>query len=184
MLLDLGTGDGRAVLRAARAQPRALAIGLDANADAMRRSARMAARPASKGGTPNALFVVADACAMPTELQQLASEVRIVFPWASLLEGVLGRGDGMLARIASACRPGAEVRAWWSVTDRDAVDDAPADAVRLAWEAAGFTVQAIGLADASAVAATESSWAKRLGVADGRRPAMALVAILRSGATG
>jgi 16S rRNA (adenine(1408)-N(1))-methyltransferase len=51
--LDLGTGDGRAVLAAASARPDTLTIGVDPVADAMARSSRRA--PA------NALFAVAAA---------------------------------------------------------------------------------------------------------------------------
>jgi 16S rRNA (adenine(1408)-N(1))-methyltransferase len=56
--LDLGTGDGRAVLAAAAARPDALVIGVDASAAAMAESSRRAAR---RGALPNALFAVAAA---------------------------------------------------------------------------------------------------------------------------
>jgi 16S rRNA (adenine(1408)-N(1))-methyltransferase len=56
--IDLGTGDGRAVLAAAAARPDALVIGVDASADAMIEASRRAAR---RGALPNALFAVAAA---------------------------------------------------------------------------------------------------------------------------
>jgi 16S rRNA (adenine(1408)-N(1))-methyltransferase len=56
--LDLGTGDGRAVLAAAAARPDTLVIGVDASATAMNESSRRAAR---RGALPNALFAVAAA---------------------------------------------------------------------------------------------------------------------------
>ena len=42
-IVDLGTGDGGAVVRIARAQPRALVIGIDADAAAMRERSAAAA---------------------------------------------------------------------------------------------------------------------------------------------
>ena len=58
MAVDLGTGDGRRVLRAASARPDTLVIGVDANAAGMAEASRRAAR---RGALPNALFVVAAA---------------------------------------------------------------------------------------------------------------------------
>lgn len=56
--IDLGTGDGRAVLARAAAEPDTLAIGVDASAPAMATASRRAAR---RDALPNALFVVAAA---------------------------------------------------------------------------------------------------------------------------
>jgi 16S rRNA (adenine(1408)-N(1))-methyltransferase len=56
--IDLGTGDGRYVLRAAAEQPDTLVIGLDADAAAMAAASRRAAR---RDALPNALFAVAAA---------------------------------------------------------------------------------------------------------------------------
>jgi 16S rRNA (adenine(1408)-N(1))-methyltransferase len=57
-VIDLGTGDGRRVLRAARARPEILHVGIDANAAGMAEASRRAAR---RGALPNALFAVAAA---------------------------------------------------------------------------------------------------------------------------
>ena len=58
MAIDLGTGDGRYVLRAAAERPNTLVIGLDANTAAMAAASRRAAR---RNALPNALFAVAAA---------------------------------------------------------------------------------------------------------------------------
>jgi len=63
--IDVGTGDGRAVLETGAAFPASLAIGLDAHAAAMAEASRRAARPALKGGLPNAMFLLAAAEAIP-----------------------------------------------------------------------------------------------------------------------
>jgi tRNA G46 methylase TrmB len=53
--IDLGTGDGRYVLRAAAEHLDTLVIGLDANAAAMAEASRRAER---RHALPNALFLV------------------------------------------------------------------------------------------------------------------------------
>ena len=108
--MDLGTGDGRAVLARARTEPATLAIGIDANAASMIESSRRAAKPEQKGGRPNALFVVAAAETPPPELARLADEVTITLPWGSLLDGVLGHDDRVAAGVASLVAPGGLVR--------------------------------------------------------------------------
>jgi 16S rRNA (adenine(1408)-N(1))-methyltransferase len=85
----VGTGDGAAVLQRARAQPATLAIGVDTNAGNLREAIRKAAKPAHKGGLPNALFVVRDATPALEALAGRVDELSIVLPWGSLLRAVL-----------------------------------------------------------------------------------------------
>jgi 16S rRNA (adenine(1408)-N(1))-methyltransferase len=102
--IDVGTGDGRAVLFIAAAEPTTLAIGIDANAASMAEASRRAAGPPRKGGLANALFVVAAAEAPPEELRGLAARVTVLFPWGSLLRGCLGAhasvAEGMAGLVA------------------------------------------------------------------------------------
>lgn len=88
VIVDLGTGDGRHVLRTARAQPDALVVGVDPVADAMADSARRAGSKPARGGVDNALFVVAGLERLPVALRGLAREVTVNFPWGSLLRAV------------------------------------------------------------------------------------------------
>jgi 16S rRNA (adenine(1408)-N(1))-methyltransferase len=174
--VDLGTGDGRAVLARARAEPSTLVIGIDANAASMIESSRRAARSARKGGSPNALFVVAAAEAPPPELACLANDLTITLPWGSLLDGVLGRDDRVAAGIASLVAPGGRVRSIVSTTacdgrDLPALDDTFAVAIADAWAGHGLRLEAFRPATADDLAAAHSSWARRLGL--GRRGAAA-----------
>src|SRR5436190_16837280 len=105
-MVDLGTGDGRFVLLAARRDPTTLAIGIDADAASMLEASRRAARAPKKGGLANALFVVSAVEAIPEELAEIADDIRIAFPWGSLLRGVVGADDHVLAGIASFAKPG------------------------------------------------------------------------------
>jgi 16S rRNA (adenine(1408)-N(1))-methyltransferase len=156
--LDLGTGDGRAVLAAAAARPDVLVIGVDASAAAMRDASRKAAR---RGALPNALFAVAAAEQPP--LAAVAGEITINFPWASLLRGVLGRDETVLAGVAALAAPGATVSALVSVVPRDGVPPVPAAGeLAAAYARHGLELVEARRATAAEVAASGSSWAKRL----------------------
>jgi 16S rRNA (adenine(1408)-N(1))-methyltransferase len=99
VMLDLGTGDGAAVLRAARACPGTLAIGVDADASGLRDTSRKAA---GRNGLPNALFLVGDATEALQLLHRRVDELRITLPWGSLLRRVLtGERDFALAVAGS-----------------------------------------------------------------------------------
>jgi 16S rRNA (adenine(1408)-N(1))-methyltransferase len=151
------------VRRSARARLDALVIGIDADVASMRDASR---RAAARGGEPNALFVAAAVEALPRELDAAADEVRIHFPWGSLLRGLIHGGDDVLGPVGRLCGPGAELFALWSVTARDAGShaSAPRDPWELApaFERHGLELTHARPATAEEVAATESSWAKRL----------------------
>ena len=59
VVIDIGTGDGRFVSAAARANPNKFYIGIDANVKPLEKISMKATRKPSKGGLPNALFVQA-----------------------------------------------------------------------------------------------------------------------------
>jgi 16S rRNA (adenine(1408)-N(1))-methyltransferase len=86
-VLDLGTGDGNAVLRAARQSSDTFLIGVDANAAGLADASRRAAR---KNGVPNALFIVGDASDVLIRLRGQLAEVRVTLPWGSLLRAIVG----------------------------------------------------------------------------------------------
>ena len=176
MIIDLGTGDGRAAFALAEAEPTTLVIGVDADAASMAETSRRAARPAARGGRPNLLFVVAAAEAPPVELLGLADAIRILFPWGSLLRGVLGRDERVARGIAALARPGARVSATVSVTARDGVYGIPAletaDALdhTRALGLTGLRITHSERIDREEVRATRSTWGRRLLGSAGERP--------------
>ena len=88
--MDIGTGDGRAVLRRAAAAPPALGVGNAAAASAM----NDASRRADRRGPANAVFFAAGAEALvATPLAAHANLVTVLFPWGSLLRGIVGLDD-------------------------------------------------------------------------------------------
>ena len=172
-MVDLGTGDGRFVLHAARADPRALVIGIDADASSMLEASRRAER----GPVPNALFVVAAVESLPRELHGVADEVRIHFPWGSLLRGIVDADRTVLSGIAGLCAHGATLTAVLSIIERDRrvgarLSDDLRD-LRSGFARHGLILVEARPATPDEVVATRSTWAKRLG-AGSRRPATLL----------
>jgi 16S rRNA (adenine(1408)-N(1))-methyltransferase len=168
VVVDLGTGDGRAVLAAALARPRTLAIGIDADAASMARASLRAARPAGRGGLPNALFVVAAAESLPTELAGLASSLTVQFPWGSLLRGLVRPDARIMAGIRDVLRRDGTLRVLLSVAPRDrrvgldGVRAADLDRLRETYPRFGLEVREARPATREEVRASNSSWAKRL----------------------
>jgi 16S rRNA (adenine(1408)-N(1))-methyltransferase len=96
-------------------------------------------------------------------LHGLARSMTVNFPWASLLRGVLGHDDVVLAGMARLLAPGASASALVSVLPRDDAPEVPgAGALAAAYARVGLHLEAARPAAAAAVAASGSSWAKRL----------------------
>lgn len=141
---------------------------MDANAAAMAESSRRAAGRARRGGMGNAGFVVAAAEAAPMELAGSASLVTVRLPWASLLRGCLGRDADVAAGVASLLRGGGTLELLLAPSSRDGLDDVPVEPMQVA-EAATSNFSALGLTSVDArpatdaeIAASGSTWAKRL----------------------
>jgi 16S rRNA (adenine(1408)-N(1))-methyltransferase len=146
----------------ARDDPDRLVIGLDADASSMRTSARRAAR--REGGLPNAAFVVAAIESVPADLRGVADRVTVYFPWGSLLRGLLSVEGAVIPNLSALCASGAELVVLWSIAERDLATLGPVptlpDESRLA--ATGLEIRELRPATTAEVAATHSSWAKRL----------------------
>ncbi len=160
------------MLRAARRQPEALVIGIDTAAEAMRETSRRAARRPAAGGAPNALFLVGDATRLDG-LEVLAGrvdEVRVSLPWGSLARAVLDAEPSFIDRLVVLLRPGGRVRLLLSLVHRDGSLGRPplseGQVRRLAADLAvdRLTIREVRAATSEDVAATGSSWAKRLGI--------------------
>jgi 16S rRNA (adenine(1408)-N(1))-methyltransferase len=166
--IDVGTGDGRAVLAAAARAPQTLVLGLDAVAASMAESSRRAAGPARKGGMPNAAFVVAAAEAPPAALCGVADLVTVRFPWGSLLRGCAGLDDSVAAGVAALVGPGGTLELLVAPSARDNLAGIPLEPAALveaasrAFERHGLAVHAGREATDEEVTASGSTWARRL----------------------
>jgi 16S rRNA (adenine(1408)-N(1))-methyltransferase len=164
--IDVGTGDGRAVLAAAAAMPTTLVIGIDANAASMAERSRRAAGPTRRGGLANALFVLAAVEAPPEELRALAARVTVLFPWGSLLRGCLGEDASVAEGITRLVAPDGTLELLLAPAGRDGLDGLPMDPAAVIAAATG-TFGALRLVEARTatdveVRASGSTWARRL----------------------
>ena len=170
------------MLAAAATAADRLVVGVDASAAAMAEASRRAARRPGRGGLPNALFVVAAAEALPAELDGLAGLVTVHFPWGSLLRGLVAADPAVVGGLVRAMRPGATLSMLLSATARDRaagiepIQEATLAAMVEAYDGhGGLAVTTVRPATPADVAASRSTWGRRLG-AGARRPAWLLEA--------
>lgn len=161
--VDVGTGDGRFVWHIAQTQPRSFAIGIDACRENLHEVSRRA--------PSNALFVIANAQALPAELAGVATHITINFPWGSLLGGLVENDTGLMEGLREIARPNARIEIrlnggalaeqGWPLEDGAA-------RVRHVLAANGFEMRQASMLTARELKACPTTWAKRL--AYGRDP--------------
>jgi 16S rRNA (adenine(1408)-N(1))-methyltransferase len=164
--IDLGTGDGRYVRQIARDRPENFAIGVDACRENLREVSRRA--------PDNALYLIADALALPADLSGLATRITINFPWGSLLRGLLCGDAGLLTGLRTIARPSSG-----ATLDVRLNDSALAAAgwtlagggvrVEAMFRASGFAPEPAIALDNAALRACPTTWAKRLAHGDSGR---------------
>lgn len=121
VILDIGTGDGRFVYQMARKNPDKLYIGIDSSSENLVKISEKVHRDPKHGGAKNALFLQASVEALSEELNNIADEVHIHFPWGSLLGGILKPDETILRSLRATCKPGALLEI---ITSIDKVHDA------------------------------------------------------------
>jgi 16S rRNA (adenine(1408)-N(1))-methyltransferase len=191
--VDLGTGDGKFVLRSARANPGRLHVGVDALEEPMAESIRRAASKPARGGVPNASFAVADALSPPASLAGRAALVTVNYPWGSLLRAVAAPEAAGLRAIAGLLRPDGRIVALLNASAAE--DSAYADKLELppldrghvervlvpGWREAGLEVLEARVLDPGEEPPHRTSWGQRLVRGSGRETL--LVSAVRSSAS-
>ena len=174
VIIDIGTGDGRFVYRSARQNPNKLYIGIDPNARPLEKISEKIHRKPKKGGAPNVLFIQAAVEDLPSELNGVANEVHVHFPWGSLLRAVATGDTAVLENLRRICTPGALLEIVIGLdpardqTEIDRLDLPPLSIefidTQLApkYRAAGFETIERGIIAASEWPEFNTSWAKRL----------------------
>jgi 16S rRNA (adenine(1408)-N(1))-methyltransferase len=155
--IDIGTGDGRYVHHIAHARPDWFVLGIDA--------CRENLRAASRQLPDNALYLIANACALPGELYGVATHLTINFPWGSLLAGLLSGEPSLLKGVAAIARPGACIdvrlnRSALTATGRELA--AGASQVRHGLLTAGFHLAPPAQLSVKDLRCLPTTWAKRL----------------------
>src|SRR6185295_10593129 len=101
VIIDIGTGDGRFVYQSARRNPNKFYIGIDPNTRPLEKISEKIHR--KKGGAPNALFIQSAVEDLPAELDGVANEVHVHFPWGSLLRAVASGDIEVMRNLRRIC---------------------------------------------------------------------------------
>lgn len=179
--MDIGTGDGRFVSRAARENPRKFYVGIDAQKKPLEKISMKATRKPAKGGLPNVLFVQAAVEDLPEELDGAADEIHIHFPWGSLLKAVVWGDEAVLRSLRRISAPECLLEIVIGidpVRDKTEIDrlglpvlsvEYIRDILIPKYLAAGFELVETGSMSESEWSKLETSWARKLQGGEGRR---------------
>lgn len=180
VIIDLGTGDGRFVYQSARQNPKKFYIGIDPNVRPLEKISEKIYRKPSKGGAPNVLFVQAAVEDLPAELDGVADEVHVHFPWGSLLRAVATGDVVVLQNLRRICSPGALLEVVFGLDparDQSEIERLGLTSLTLEYidqtlvpryAAAGFEITERGIIPAAEWPEFNTSWAKRLHQSDQR----------------
>ncbi len=181
-MIDIGTGDGRFVSAAARANPNKFFIGVDANTKPLEKPSMKATRKPAKGGLPNAMFVQAAVEDLPDEFDGVADEIHIHFPWGSLLKAVATGDETILRALRRIAAPGCVLEVIIGIDpERDRGEIERLGVPELTpvilhsflipkYAAAGFSViRECRELDRAEWSAIETSWARKLSTGTTRR---------------
>jgi 16S rRNA (adenine(1408)-N(1))-methyltransferase len=187
IVVDIGTGDGLFVYQSARQNPNKFYIGIDANVRPLEKISEKIHRKPAKGGAPNVLFIQSSVEDLPAELDAVADEVHIHFPWASLLKAVAAGDVDVLANVRRICAADALLEVVVGLdpsSDRAEISrlGLPSFSIELIdrelvqrYRAAGFEIEERGCLFAGDWPEFKTSWAKRLKGSDAR-PIVYLIA--------
>ena len=174
IVLDIGTGDGRFVYLCARQNPNKFFIGIDANPRPLEKLSEKIHRKPSKGGLSNVLFIQSAVEDLPSELDGVANEVHVHFPWGSLLRAVATGDKVVLKNLRRVCSVEGLLEVVIGLDpDRDHAEmerlglqelsSTYIDSVLIPrYQGAGFEVLDRGALPASEWSRLQTSWAKRL----------------------
>ena len=185
--MDIGTGDGLFVYQSARQNSNKFYIGIDANVRPLEKISEKIHRKPGKGGAPNVLFIQSAVEDLPAELDAVADEVHIHFPWGSLLKAVASGDVDILANVRRICAADALLEVVVGLdASRDRAEisrlglqsftiDLIDDELVHRYRAAGFEIEERGRLLAGDWPEFKTSWAKRLKGSDAR-PIVYLIA--------
>jgi 16S rRNA (adenine(1408)-N(1))-methyltransferase len=175
VIVDIGTGDGEFVYALAKDNPDRFIIGIDPHHKGLENLSTRIYKKASKGGLDNALFILGSIEALPDELNNIANQVFINFPWSGLLKGIVLVEDNVWSNIKRICKKGAYIDILFGYQRNGEIDEAgqfglpvldlPYIKVTMAPRLAekGFRVIEMRTVDPEKIRDYPSSWAKKLG---------------------
>jgi 16S rRNA (adenine(1408)-N(1))-methyltransferase len=181
VIVDIGTGDGRYVYRSARANPDRFYIGLDVQRKALEKVSEKVHRKPGKGGLSNVLFLQASVEELPEELNNVADEIHVHFPWGSLLRAVAVGDEQVMTGLRRIAAPGSWLEVVIGIDEyRDAGEAERLELPSLSEEyvravlkpryaMAGFNIEEFGITSPAQWPEIDTTWAKRLSGGSRRR---------------
>jgi 16S rRNA (adenine(1408)-N(1))-methyltransferase len=169
VIVDIGTGDGRFVYQSARRNPNKFYIGIDPNTRPLEKISEKIHRKPAKGGAPNVLFIQSAVEDLPEELDGVANEVHVHFPWGSLLRAVATGDIEVMRNLRRVCAEGALLEVVIGIdpvrdkTEIERLGIKPEfvdDVLVENYRAAGFEIVERAMVTSSK--SVDTSWAKRL----------------------
>ncbi|MCI0488564.1 MAG: class I SAM-dependent methyltransferase [Blastocatellia bacterium] len=179
-MIDIGTGDGLFVYQCARQNPKKFYIGVDASPRPLEKISEKIHRNPAKGGLPNAVFIQAALEDLPSELDGVADEVHIHFPWGSLLRAVAAGDENLLRNLRRLCSTDGFLEVVIGLDaerDRTEIERLGLKPLSLEYidtelarryRAAGFEIFERGMLAKSEWRCIKTAWAKRLRGSAGR----------------
>lgn len=174
IVIDIGTGDGLFVYQSARQNPKKFYIGIDPNPRPLEKVSEKIHRKPAKGGLPNVLFIQAAVEDLPAELEEVANEIHVHFPWGSLLRAVATGDETALRGLRRLCAPDCLLEVIIGIdTERDRAEVERLGLPLLSpeyvqaeliprYKLAGFEILKRGVIAQSDWPKLKTSWAKRL----------------------
>lgn len=181
VIVDIGTGDGRFVYQSARRNPKKFYIGIDPNVAPLEKISERIYRKPAKGGVRNVVFVQAAIEDLPQELDGVAAEVHVHFPWGSLLRAIASPDIALLRNLRKICSFGGLLEVVIGldpIRDRSELERLGIAEFSLQqidevltprYATAGFEITERGILPASEWPEFDTSWAKRLQHNNNRR---------------
>jgi len=178
VVIDIGTGDGRFVYQSARRNPNKFYIGIDPNTRPLEKISEKIHRKPTKGGAGNVLFIQSAVEDLPEELNGVANEVHVHFPWGSLLRAVATGDVEVMRNLRRVCAVDALLEVVIGIDpERDKTEierlgikpEFIDDVLVGNYRAAGFEIVEQGTLTSSH--SVDTSWSKRL-----QRPVTFIVA--------
>jgi 16S rRNA (adenine(1408)-N(1))-methyltransferase len=173
-VIDIGTGDGLFVYQCARLNPKKFYIGIDANPRPLEKISEKIHRKPSKGGLPNVIFIQSAVEDLPSELDGVADEVHVHFPWGSLLRAVATGDQAVLLNLRRICSSEGLLEVVIGLDperDRSEIGRLGLQSISIEYidsslvphyRAAGFEILERGMLSPSEWPKVQTSWAKRL----------------------
>ena len=166
--------------KAAQEHPHRFHIGIDINAAALTKVSEKIYRKPGKGGLKNALFVQASVEDLPVELDGIADQLYVNFPWGSLLRAVAVGDEAVLGSLRRICSTEARLEITMGLDpERDRAEIERLGLSQLTseflevilkprYQSAGFNIEEFSALPATMAPKLHTSWARRLSCANGR----------------